>query len=76
MSDEVKPQIVSIDEDSLYCPTCGGCGYIGCCGVRDFLEKHVKGKTDCPQEAIFIDEMIRHFEEYQEEVNKVFEQPL
>ena len=46
------------ENDGSYCPVFGGCGYLGCDGVKDFLEKHVRGKTDCTQEAIFIQEII------------------
>lgn len=42
-----------------YCETCGGCGYIGCDGVKDFLEYHVKGRTNCPHEENFIREIIQ-----------------
>ena len=48
---------------SMYCPKCGGCGYIGCCGIKGFLEKHVKGKTDCQEEASFISEIISYIED-------------
>lgn len=49
-------------EEEIYCPECGGCGYIGCDGIKSFLETHVKGKTNCLNEAIFIDEIIEYFE--------------
>ena len=45
------------DDESPYCKVCGGCGYIGCDGIEDFLEKHVKGKTNCSNEAQFISEI-------------------
>lgn len=45
-----------IDENS-YCPKCGGCGYVGCCGIKDFFDEHVRGKTDCPYEEIFLSEI-------------------
>ena len=50
------------DDYSLYCPKCGGCGYIGCDGIRTFLKKHVEGKTDCTEEASFIQEIIEYVE--------------
>lgn len=56
---EKKPDI---EEDLFYCDKCGGCGYIGCCGIKQFLEKHVKGKTDCLNESSFIDEIIAYCE--------------
>lgn len=52
-----KKKKIEIIDDSMYCPICGGCGFIGCCGVEEFLEKHVRGKTNCPQEGLFIDEI-------------------
>lgn len=53
---------------SPYCPVCGTCGYIGCCGVRDFLEKHVKGKTNCDSEAQMIKEICDLMEREEEEI--------
>lgn len=41
-----------------YCDTCGGCGEVGCDGVASFLEKHVRGKTDCKYEDAYIDDII------------------
>lgn len=46
------------NNDDIYCPSCGGCGYVGCCGVRGFLKHHVIGKTNCTQEEMFVDEII------------------
>lgn len=43
--------------ESPYCEVCGTCGYIGCCGVDNFLEKHVKGKTNCKNESLMIEEI-------------------
>jgi len=40
-----------------YCTVCGTCGYVMCCGVDEFLDKHVKGKTDCQYEATVISEI-------------------
>ena len=40
------------EDESPYCEVCGTCGYIGCCGVDNFLEKHVKGKTNCLEEGM------------------------
>ena len=50
------------DPDEVYCKTCKGCGYIGCDGVRAFLAKHVKGKTNCLNEESFIEEIISYVE--------------
>lgn len=55
------------EEIGGYCESCGGCGYIACDGIRTFLEKHVKGKTDCSEEAGFIEEIISYIENQSEE---------
>lgn len=62
MKKEITQEEIDKDAESFYCDKCGGCGYIGCCGIRDFLEKHVKGKTDCPVEASFIAEIISYID--------------
>lgn len=49
---------MSDDEQDSYCRVCGGCGVIGCCGIKDFLKKHVVGKTNCPNEAWFINDLL------------------
>ena len=45
------------EDDGPYCDVCGGCGYIGCDGIKEFLNKHVKGKTNCKNEAGFLSEI-------------------
>ena len=50
-----------------YCETCGTCGYIGCCGIRNFIDEHIKGKTNCKNEDIIINELI-DLCEYKDEV--------
>lgn len=62
MKKEITQEEVDMDAEGFYCIKCGGCGFIGCCGIRNFLEKHVKGKTDCNQEGIFIQEIIDYIE--------------
>ena len=47
----------------MYCRDCGGCGYIGCCGIRSFLKHHVEGKTNCPNEHAFIQEIVEFVED-------------
>lgn len=47
-----------MDDFDPYCKTCGGCGFIGCCGIAGFLEKHVAGKTNCEHESMFIFEIL------------------
>ena len=43
--------------EDIYCPTCGHCGDICCCGIYGFLEKHVKGKTNCLYETEILEEI-------------------
>ena len=57
-----KIEIETIEDGDIYCPECNGCGYIGCCGIRSFLEEHVKGKTNCTEEDGFIAEIIAYVE--------------
>ncbi len=64
-----KPTKKEKEEGSMYCPVCGTCGYIGCCGVKNFLEIHVRGKTDCQEEAQMIKEIINCCEPNYEEEN-------
>lgn len=52
------------EEYSPYCPVCGHCGEIGCCGIKTFLEHHVRGKTNCEHEAQIIDEIEEMFDYY------------
>jgi hypothetical protein len=42
----------------MYCPICGTCGFIGCCGIRNFLLKHVVGKTNCSNERQILNDLI------------------
>lgn len=44
-------------EEDIYCKVCGGCGEVGCDGIKSFLEKHVRGKTDCLYEDSFINDI-------------------
>lgn len=55
------------NSESFYCPHCGGCGFIGCDGVQDFLEEHVRGKTNCRQEGLFIDQIVELWEQIKAE---------
>ena len=45
-------------EESPYCEICGHCGDIGCCGIINFVENHIKGKTNCKNEDSVIKEII------------------
>ena len=60
--EEIKDKIK--DVDSPYCEVCGGCGCMECCGLERFIEKHIKGKTNCKNEAGFIDDILWLFKEY------------
>ena len=55
--------------ESPYCEVCGTCGYIGCCGIRNFIEEHIKGKTNCKNEDLIISELI-DLCDYKDEVFK------
>lgn len=44
--------------ESPYCEVCGHCGEIGCCGIRNFIEEHIEGKTNCKNEGLIINELI------------------
>ena len=44
--------------ESPYCEICGHCGEIGCCGIRNFIEEHIEGKTNCKNEAYIIQDLI------------------
>lgn len=46
-----------------YCQKCGGCGFVGCDGIKGFLKEHIAGKTDCTNESSFLHEIIEAFEE-------------
>lgn len=52
MSEEEEGEVAA-----TYCPQCGTCGYIGCCGVANWLKSHVEGKTNCPSEDSMIEEI-------------------
>ena len=58
--------------ESPYCEVCGTCGYLGCCGIRNFIEEHIKGKTNCKNEEIIINELI-DLVEYEEDKDKEIE---
>lgn len=57
---ELEEKQLEDDEFDPYCNKCGGCGFIGCCGITEFLDKHVKGKTDCQEEDMFLQEIIMY----------------
>lgn len=61
-----KSKETNEEYDEFYCSKCGTCGYIGCCGIRDFLKHHVEGKTNCPNEASMIQEIIEYVEDNNE----------
>ena len=50
---------VKEEDDDFYCDKCGHCGFIECCGITEFLKKHVKGKTDCQNEAMVLNNLIK-----------------
>lgn len=58
-----------LDEQSPYCEVCDHCGYLGCCGIRNFIDEHIEGKTNCKNEDLIISELI-DLCEYKDEVFK------
>lgn len=60
---------MSEEDYNPYCEICGTCGYLGCCGIRNFIEEHIKGKTNCKNEDIVINELI-DLCDYKDEVFK------
>jgi hypothetical protein len=62
-------------EESPYCEVCGHCGYIGCCGIENFIDKHIKRKTNCKNEDFVIQELIELCE-YKSDVFKQNEELL
>lgn len=46
--------------ESPYCDVCGHCGYIDCCGIRNFIAEHIEGKTNCKNES-FVCELCGRF---------------
>lgn len=66
------------ETDSPYCEVCGHCGYIECCGIDTFIDKHIKGKTNCKNEEGIITDLI-NLCEYKDEVfrkNKQLQQRI
>ena len=55
------------EEYNPYCEVCGHCGEIGCCGIRNFIEEHIEGKTNCKNEAYIIQDLI-NLCDYKDEV--------
>lgn len=55
---EIEIEIESETDFSPYCSECGGCGIVDCCGIKEFLKKHVVGKTNCLNEESFVSSII------------------
>jgi Na+-translocating ferredoxin:NAD+ oxidoreductase RNF subunit RnfB len=58
VGEEIMKKSTITVEQSEYCKVCGGCGYIGCCGIANFLKEHVVGKTNCVNEGMFVMEIL------------------
>ena len=54
--DQIQVELDNI-ENPIYCPKCDHCGETGCCGFIGFLEKHVRGKTDCLYETEILNDL-------------------
>lgn len=64
--EELLPKVaeqIEFIENPVYCPVCEHCGETGCCGFIGFLEKHVRGKTDCLYEDVILDELEKWIKE-------------
>lgn len=61
------------DVPTCYCKNCGGCGEVGCDGIKDFLNKHVKGKTDCMYEESYIEDILTTYSIVEERIDKDIE---
>mgnify|MGYP001613220012 FL=1 len=59
-ADEVK----FLDEDpaGIYCEKCNGCGEVGCDGIETFIDKHIRGKTNCQYEESYLTDIINIYE--------------
>lgn len=51
------------NDNEVYCEFCGTCGEPGCCSLENFIKYHVKGKTSCLYEGIYIAEILDMIEE-------------
>ncbi len=56
-----------IDEGPGYCKHCNGCGYTGCDGIKTFLEVHVKNKTNCEYEDMYLEDILQTYKILEEE---------
>ena len=61
------------ENDSPYCHECKGCGEVGCDGIQTFLNKHVRGKTNCTYEESYIEDIVELYKH--EEVTPPNKQP-
>lgn len=61
---KVNKEEIEESFDDIYCPECGHCGDIGCCGIKGFIEHHVRGKTNCLHEEEVLDELLEMFDYY------------
>lgn len=57
------------EEENPYCEICGHCGEIGCCGIENFINEHIKGKTECKNEDWIVQELLSLCE-YQTDIFK------
>ena len=69
VEDTINDNFCIEEYESPYCEVCGHCGEIGCCGIRNFIEEHIEGKTNCKNEAYIIQDLI-NLCDYKDEVFK------
>lgn len=48
-----------------YCKDCGGCGEVGCDGIKSFLKAHIKNKTTCEWEDAYLEDILEVYKEYE-----------
>lgn len=67
MNKEIEVLEDEEEYESPYCEICGHCGEIGCCGIRNFIDEHIEGKTNCKNEGFIINDLI-NLCDYKDEV--------
>lgn len=57
---------VEVEKESPYCDTCQGCGEVGCDGIERFIDKHVRGQTNCKYEESYIKDILQTYKDIAE----------
>ena len=64
MKKKTMIDIIPPGNTDFYCEHCNGCGFLDCDGIEEFLEAHVRGKTNCKHEEEFIADIIDFYNFY------------